>query len=583
MKRALARLCQQPDGIIASRHIVILLGITFGPLLGCNSKPLPVTPSPSGAKTKSNTEPPAAPSFVDVTSASGVRSTYRNGEESGERSIVESLGGGVGVCDYDRDGLLDLFFPGGGTLQRGEPLGTIPGTLWRNLGEMKFAEVTAPAKIGHADFYSHGCAIADYDNDGFPDVLVTGYGGLNLFHNQGDGTFVEQHEASGLHDKLWSTSAAWGDFDADGNLDLYVVHYVNWSWDNHPNCPASVAGQRETCSPLDFEGIPNLAYFSNADGTFRPAESDVVPELAGKGLGILAADVNGDARLDIYVANDTTPNFLLTNQGNGKFVEEGIISGTALDHRGLPNGSMGVAVTDYNNDLRPDVFVTNYENETFALYHNDSGGVFRCLTEQSGITALGTLYVGFGTVAADFTCSGFEDLVVANGHVMHYPRYSGIAQEPLYLRNTGAGTFSRQKFPSDSYFSHPHRGRGVVAADLDKNGALDLVFSHTNEPAAILQQQTKLTGSWIGLTLVGRRSNRDAIGASVVLATSQGKRMRTVVGGGSYLSQNPYTVHFGLPPDTVIQMAEITWPDGTVQQLTDLATQSAQDVLEPIQ
>jgi len=550
-------------------------------LAGCGSTPPAPAPPPAVQSDASNAELAAPPRFVDVTETSGVRSTYRNGEEAGERSIVESLGGGVGACDYDRDGLLDLFFPGGGTLKRGEPLTGIPGTLWRNLGEMKFADATAPAAIDRADYYSHGCAIADYDNDGFPDVLVTGYGGLNLFHNQGDGTFVERHQSAGLDDKLWSSSAAWGDFDGDGHLDLYIAHYVNWSWENHPVCPASIAGERETCSPLDFEGLPGLVYLSNGDGTFRPGGSGTEPQQAGKGLGVIATDVNADSRLDIYVANDTTPNFLLINQDGGKFSEEGVVSGTAFDQRGLPNGSMGVAVLDYNNDLRPDLWVTNYENETFALYHNDGGGMFRCLTEATGITALGTLYVGFGTVAADFTHSGFEDLVVANGHVMQYPRYSTVAQEALYLRNEGRGKFLRQKFPPDSYFSRLHRGRGVVAADLDKNGTLDLVFSHTNEPAAILQQQTKLVGSWVGLNLVGRRSNRDAIGARVVLVTSRGKQLRMIVGGGSYLSQNPYMLRFGLPPGTSVSQAEITWPDGSVQRLSNLSPGTVHDVIEP--
>jgi hypothetical protein len=530
------------------------------------------------AATEEESLPP--PSFVDVTEASGVRSTYQNGEEAGERSIVESLGGGVGTCDFDRDGLLDLFFPGGGTLRPGEPLAGIPGTLWRNLGEMKFANVTASASIDRADYYSHGCAIADYDNDGFPDILVTGYGGLNLFHNQGDGTFLEEHQASALHDDSWSSSAAWGDFNGDGSLDLYLAHYVNWSWENHPYCPANIPGERDTCSPLDFEGLPDHLFFNNGDGTFRSAGPGVEPAFKGKGLGVLAADVNLDSRLDIYVANDTTANLLLMNQGEGKFRDDGIISGAAFDQRGLPNGSMGLAAMDYNRDLQPDLFVTNYENETFALYHNDGQGMFRCLTEATGITALGTLYVGFGTVATDFEHRGYEDIVVANGHVLVFPKASPVTQEPLYLRNTGQGKFARLKFPADSYFSRPHRGRGVVAADLDQDGALDLVFSHTNEPAAIVQQQS-IAGSWLGLNLIGRRSNRDAIGARVVLSTTQGKQLRLVVGGGSYLSQNPYKVHFGLAPGTQILGVEITWPDGSVQQLDALEPHVEHDVLEP--
>jgi hypothetical protein len=550
-------------------------------LIGCGkSSPTLVGPQPGTGATAADTQS-SGPRFADVTAASGVQSIYRNGEEAGHRSIVESLGGGVGASDYDRDGLPDLFFPGGGELHADQPLVGIPGSLWRNRGGMRFANTTSGARVDRADHYSHGCAIADFDNDAFPDILVTGYGGLALFHNQGDGTFLETDAAAGLHDDQWSSSAAWGDFDGDGNVDLYVAHYVDWSWKNHPYCPASVEGKRETCSPQDFTALPDLIYWNNGDGTFRPGGSGIAPEAAGKGLGVIATDANEDSRLDVYVANDTTPNLLLMNQGGREFKEQGVFSGTAYDHRGLPNGSMGLAVLDYDSDLHADLWVTNYENESFALYHNEGSGMFRCLTESAGITALGTLYVGFGTVAADFTRSGFEDLVVTNGHVMQHPRQAPVAQDPLYLRNNGRRKFLRQRFEPDSYFSGRHRGRGVVTADLDQDGKLDLVFSHTNEPAAILRQTTELAGNWVEIELVGRRSNRDAIGARVVLQTSRGKQLRTVVGGGSYLSQNPYRVNFGLPPDTRLAGAEITWPSGTVQVLSELAAGQTVQVVEP--
>jgi enediyne biosynthesis protein E4 len=571
-------LSRSRDIASAAAHMFLRLGLVCALTVGCRER-LP-TALPAKSPVADSAAETAPPQFVDATQASGVLSIYRNGEEAGHRSIVESLGGGVGVADYDRDGLPDLFFPGGGSLTAGEPLAGLPGSLWRNLGRLQFANVAGPATIESAPCYSHGVASADFDSDGFADVLVTGYGGLQLFCNRGDGTFVESGLAAGLVDERWSSSAAWGDFDGDGNVDLYVVHYVNWSWQNHPYCPASVPDRRETCSPLDFQPLPDLLYWNQGDGTFRPDTAATAVAEPGKGLGVIAVDVNADQLLDLYVANDTTANFLFLNRGDRRFEEAGVASGTAYDQRGLPNGSMGVATLDYNRDLVPDLWVTNYENETFALYHNDGQGLFRCLTESAGIAALGTLYVGFGTVAGDFTNTGLEDLVVTNGHVMQHPRYSTVAQEPLYLRNSGRGKFARLKFPAGHYFATAHRGRGVVASDLDLDGQLDLVFSHVNEPATILRQQSKPQGSWVSLVLVGRSTNRDGIGARVVLETSQGSQLRQVVGGGSYLSQNPYEVRFGLPKEARCERAIITWPSG-IEQIVQPAAGQVQTVIEP--
>ncbi len=494
-------------------------------------------------------------------------SIYDNGEESAERSILESLGGGVGVCDYDMDGRWDLFFPGGGEIIRDQPLPGVPGTLWRNLGDTKFASVAPVAHLDLAPYYTHGCAMGDYDGDGFPDVLVTGYGGLQLFHNQGDGTFLECAETSGFIDPTWSSSAAWGDLNDDGQLDAFVVHYVDWSWQKNPVCDAPIANEREVCSPQDFNPLLDTIFFNNGDGTFSAANQTVGIKTPGKGLGVIAVDVNQDAKLDVYVANDTTNNLLFMNEGGGKFKEMGVISGTALDERGVANGSMGLAVLDYNNDLKPDIWVTNYENETFALYHNDDRGMFRCVTQSTGITAIGSLFVGFGTAAADFTRSGREDIVVSNGHVMLYPRYSPIEQPALYVRNQGKGKLERLQFPLDDYFTLGHRGRGVVVADLNQDDKLDLVFSHVQEPATLLKQTTELAGNWLEYTLVGRQSNRDAIGARVVVDTDSGSMMRTIVGGGSYLSQNPYSVNFGIPAGVQVKSVSITWPSGNTQRI----------------
>jgi hypothetical protein len=531
------------------------------------------------SSTTDSASPPVT--FDDVTTASGVESTYDNGEAAGIRSIVESLGGGLGICDFDADGHADLFFPGGGRFVVDQPLPGLPNTLWRNLGAMKFASVADAAKAAEAAHYTHGCAMADYDADGFPDILVTGYGGLQLYHNQGDGSFQEVAIESGMTDDQWSTSAAWGDFDNDGNVDVFITHYVDWSWSKNPRCaaPAGQAGG-EVCSPQDFKPLLDMIYFSNGDGTFRGVAEQCGIAEAGKGLGVVAVDVDNNNGLDVYVANDTTNNLLFMNDTQGQFRESGVISGTALDQRGVSNGSMGLAVLDYNNDLRSDIWVTNYENETFALYHNDADGMFRCVTESTGITSIGTLYVGFGTVAADFSRSGFEDLVVSNGHVMLYPTYSTIQQNALYLRNNGRGKLDQVQFPPDSYFASKRRGRGVVTGDLDGDGKLDLAFSHVNQPAAILKQTTALDGDWVAIRLIGTAANRDAIGARVTLETESQTMLRTVIGGGSYLSQNPYDVWFGVPGGDTVKGATIQWPDGSVQRLDQVSVNAWNRVVQ---
>ena len=561
-------------------------------LVGCSRQTSPSTASVSTPEQNQEKAVVAATPmrFRDATASSGVNAVYRNGEEAGELSIVESLGGGVGTFDFDRDGRLDLMFPGGGMLEPERPLRGLPNSLWRNVGDLRFVDRSKAAGIHAAPHYTHGCAAADFDGDGFGDFLVTGYGGLQLFRNQGDGTFRDCTAAAGLSDTSWSSSAGWGDFNADGHPDLYVVHYVDWSWDNHPVCASSDPDVPDICAPSDFKALADLIYFNRGDGTFRPAGAEAGLREGGKGLGVIITDVNQDAAVDIYVANDTTDNFLYINDGNGKFRDTGLISGTAVDGRGTANGSMGLAVFDLDQDLRQDLWITNYENETFALYRNTGQGNFLWATEQSGVNAIGTLFVGFGTVAGDFDRDGDEDLAVANGHVMLHPAHSSVAQEPLLLVNTTRhigddrppGRLIRQTFPPDSYFARQHRGRGVVTGDFDDDGQLDLVFSHTNEPAAVLSGATETDGELLNVDLVGTTSNRDAIGARVVATSDRGSRVRTVVGGGSYLSQNPYTLTWGLAPGESVERLEVVWPGGQRQVVRELSPgQTHHRIVEP--
>lgn len=578
-----------PSGGNASR-LVYLVGLLFACGLsgsGCRKSEGtrdPAIPSPLSSSSGQNEKSAShwGVAFEEVTGPSGVKSTYHNGQESDQYLIVESLGGGVGVLDYDLDGRLDLFFPSGGEIEANQPLRGLPATLWRSGNDLKFTDVSAAAGIDLRGPYSHGVAVADFDQDGFPDIVVTGYGAVQLFQNCGDGTFVERSSQWGLDTQSWTSSAACGDFDNDGLVDLYLTCYVDWSWDKNPKCSGPPPSNQDVCTPQQFNGLQDQLYWNRGDGTFERADASAGLVPAGKGLGVIAVDVNQDSRLDIYVANDTTNNFLYVNQGDRKFKEVGVLSGTALDHLGVPNGSMGLAAFDLEGDQRTDLFVTNYERETFAVYRNEGDGNFRSVTERTGIAALGSLYVGFGTTAGDFNCDGREDLIVANGHVMRHPMNDNLHQDPLCIANVGGGKLVRLQFDPSSYFSKRFTGRGVVAADLGGDGLLDLVFSHNQQPAAVLQNRSAATGRSVMLRLIGTRSNRDAVGARVTLKTSAGDQLRQVFGGGSYLSQGPYTLHWGLPADVKPLSAEITWPDGSQQQIEPLTLGQMQTVVQPM-
>ncbi|MBC8116216.1 MAG: CRTAC1 family protein [Candidatus Saccharimonas sp.] len=490
--------------------------------------------------------------------------TYRNGEEAQQNAILESLGGGVGLFDYDLDGRLDLFLPGGGDFGPAVSVSGRASALFRQVGGGRFENASQPAGISVARQYSHGVAIADYDNDGFPDALVTGYGGVTLWHNGGDGTFDEITNLCGLTDRSWSSSAGWGDLDGDGVLDLYLAHYVDWSPTNHPPCTSSSRDVADVCPPRKFEGLDDSVFLGNGDGTFRDGTHEVGLKPDGKGLGVVLADLDHDGDLDVYVANDTVDNFLYVNDGRGHFAETGLSSGTAVDDKGNPNGSMGVGVLDFDGDGLLDLWVANYEDETFALYRNEDHALFRHCSSQVGLGALGTLLVGFGTVCGDFDGDGDEDIAVANGHVIHHPKNAPVKQEPLVLLNDHKKRLVRATFPEGTYLATPHTGRGLATGDLDNDGDLDLLFVNTNEPAAVLLNSGSPSGRWLKLQLVGTASNREAIGARCVIRTSDGTQLRHRYGGGSYLSSSDRVVHFGIANGAILESIEIHWPSGVV-------------------
>ena len=535
------------------------------------------------------------PWYEEVTGQTGIDFTYRNGEEAGHYAILESLGGGVALIDYDGDGLLDIFVTGGGYFD-GPDKKQIRGyanRLYKNLGGWKFKDVTAEVGLPNEGLvYSHGVAVGDYDCDGWPDLLVTGYGRVILYHNESDGKggrkFRDVTQEVGLLDgqHFWSTSAAFGDLDGDGYPDLYLCQYANWSWQNNPPCNGYTTNVvRDVCPPKQFASVPHRLYHNVPDGKGGRKMRDATVEAGirfppredrdyGKGLGVLLVDLNGDGKPEIYVANDTTDNFLYVNEstpGKLKFVEKGFDYLVARDGNGTPNGSMGLAAADYDGTGKPSLWVTNYEGELHALYRNVSDGArmrFSYSTQSSGIAAIGQNYVGFGTAFVDIDQDGWEDIAVSNGHVIRHPSRATLRQKPVLLRNGGNGKFAEATPRGGDYFRAEHCGRALAVGDLDNDGRPDIVISHLNEPITVLRHRGT-EHHWLGLDLVCPE-NRDPIGARVTVEVGGQKRVRFLKGGGGYLTAADRRILVGLGAAEKVERVTVEWPHGEprVQEFT---------------
>jgi len=570
---------------------VLGLVIVFG-LGGCSKSSKPEDPGAIGSSPEpdpnrsiaaggdaSQSATPAAWNFRERSEGSGVIFQYRNGQEAGHFSILESLGGGLAACDFDGDGYDDLCVAGGGHFSEKRILPYRTG-LFRRTAAWKWADVSLVSGVSDNSFYSHGIARTDYDQDGMPDFVVTGYGGIELWHNLGDGTFERLRDAVGLTDTQWSSSAAWGDLNGDQLPDLYIAHYVNWSWENDPFCNGGPNGGREICPPRSYTGLTDTVYFSNGDGTFRDVSADIPLTAEGKGLGVLVADFDNDLDNDVYVTNDTVSNFLYENTGSGMLKDVSLASGSSLSSLGVPDGSMGVDACDFNGDGLPEIWVVNYERESNAMYQNAGGLVFRHISQRIGLNAIGAMYVGWGTTCQDFDRDGDEDIFVSNGHVIRYPQNAPLNQTPLLLENMGGKRLVNVAADAGPWMTTPHMGRGAIAADFDLDGDMDLAVSRTNQPVGLLENTTVAhRPDWIGIRLIGVKSAREPVGARIQLVAGQ-SQYRFVKGGGSYGASQSDSVLFAIPPDASELAIEIQWPSGHRQTLKNPAKNQHVVILE---
>ncbi len=532
----------------------------------------------SGAEPGAASAPLPPIQFTDVAPQAGITLVNSSGEQH-KTYIVEAHGAGAAWIDYDRDGDVDLFVANGSRLEA-YAAGQAPSdALYRNDGG-HFTDVTAAAGLRDRS-WSFGVAAGDYDNDGHTDLYVTQLGRNTLYRNRGDGTFEDRTEHAGVGDRRWGTSAAFADYDGDGWIDLYVTNYVDFELGAIP-----ARGQSETCrwrnldvycGPRGLRAAGDVLYHNNGDGTFSDMSSKSGIELKDPlyGLGVSWADYDNDGDVDLYVANDSTPNSLFRNNGDGSFSEIAMLAGCAYSGDGREQAGMGVDWGDFDGDGWLDIFVSNFSNDVYSLYRNDKGTRFTDATFRANLGEPTLRNLGWSTRFFDYDNDGWNDLFVANGHV--YPQVetepvgTDYAQLSQLFRNTGHGSFSEMTGEAGAAFRQPHLSRGAATADYDNDGDIDLLVTHLHEaPGLYRNDGGELAGNWISLHLRARGGNPDAIGARVEVVAGGRVRIDEVRSGSGYLSQSDFRLHFGLGQDSVEQV-RVRWPDGGTQLLGRLA------------
>ncbi len=518
--------------------------------------------------------------FRNVGGQAGLRAKLENSPTS-EKYLVETMAGGVAVFDFDGDGLTDIFLANGAltpSLRKEDP--KYFNRLYRNVGGLRFEDVTANAALQGTGF-SIGAATADYDNDGDVDLFVAGMGTRTLYRNRGDGTFDDVSEAAGLNAGLWSVGGEWLDFDRDGFLDLFVVNYLDWSPVDNRYCGDESSGIRTYCHPKFFAGLPNTLYRNRGDGSFEDiSEQTGIAASIGKGMSTAVADYDDDGFPDIFVANDAIPNFLFRNLEGKAFAEIALEAGVALTDDGTAVSGMGSDFQDYDNDGRPDIVFTALAGETFPTFRNVGHGIFRDVTFSSGLGILSSPYSGWGIALADLNNDGWKDLFTANSHVMdNIESFSEeqYRQTNRIFANRGDGTFADVSDDSGIGLANPRAHRGVAYADFDNDGRLDMVVTALGERPELWRNLSPAGNHWIRLALEGTLSNRDGIGARVVV----GMQRNEFAPGVGYASSSHAGLHFGLGSLSTIARIEVLWPSGQRQILENVSTNQILAVKEP--
>lgn len=516
--------------------------------------------------------------FVDVTQKVGIDFLHQAPHTS-RKYLIETMGSGVALFDCDNDGRLDIFLANGAPFSDPTPPGFIPtktgpkywDRLYHQEPDGTFKDITEKSGLSGTG-YDMGVAVGDYDNDGYEDLYVTGYGGNHLYHNNGNCTFTDVTKQAGVGGSGWSSSAAWVDLDNDGLLDLVVARYVTWDW-NDVWCGEHRPGYRGYCHPDVFPPITMLVYHNDGNGHFTEVSHKLGLDKPAKALGLAIGDYDQDGRIDLVVANDSMDEFLFHQKKDGTFEEVGLESGIAVNDEGQTYAGMGVDFADYNNDGWPDVVITDLANQRYALYENARDGTFNYTTTSSGLGEISLLHSGWSARFVDYDNDGWKDLFIAQGHDLDtiqlmFPqlRY----REPMMLLRNVHGRFVDVSGVSSEIFHDAWVGRGMAIGDINNDGRIDAVVSTNGGPAHVLLNETVTNNHWITLKLIGHKSNRDGIGAQVKIVTDLGDQWGTVTTSSGYMSSSDPRLHFGLGAATIVKRIEIRWPSGINQILQNV-------------